>query len=217
MWKSEWKMDKRWLAGKEKWCVLLACGLFFLIAASLPKEGKEERVRENRAEDVYAEDVRAIWSEQSVEAEQAKQKQGDTNASTDEMARYEKALEERVREILKHVDGVGSVDVMILLHSSGERVVHVDQDKNRTSTEEKDQQGGSRTVMTEDISEEALMSGGGSDSIPFVEKELRPEIAGIVISAEGGGSAVVKAEISEAMEALFGLPAHKIKVLKRVE
>lgn len=51
----------------------------------------------------------------------------------------------------------------------------------------------------------------------MVEKELTPEVAGIVISADGGGNASVRAEISEAMEALFGLPAHKIKVLKRVK
>ena len=50
-----------------------------------------------------------------------------------------------------------------------------------------------------------------------MEKELKPELSGIVISADGGGSTAVKAEISEAMEALFGLPAHKIKVLKRVK
>ena len=52
---------------------------------------------------------------------------------------------------------------------------------------------------------------------PVVEKELAPEISGIVISAQGGGNASVQKEISEAMQALFGLPAHKIKVLKRVE
>ena len=66
---------------------------------------------------------------------------------------------------------------------------------------------------------QGALSGGGSGqgSVPFVEKELRPEISGIVISATGGGSPTVKAEISAAMEALFGLPPHKIKVLKRVE
>lgn len=214
MWKSEWKIDKRWLTGKERWLFLLACGLFLLIFASLPERASPKEVREEQK--ISEEELRAVWSEQSVETG-LKQAQNETEALTDAMAQYEKALEERVREMLKHVDGVGNVDVMILLHSTGERVVHVDQDKNRTQTEEKDKQGGSRSVKTEEISHEALMSGGGSDSIPFVEKELRPEIAGIVISAEGGGSAVVKAEISEAMEALFGLPAHKIKVLKRVE
>ena len=52
---------------------------------------------------------------------------------------------------------------------------------------------------------------------PVVAKEVYPEIAGIIISASGGGNASVQAEISGAMEALFGLPANKIKVLKRVE
>lgn len=49
------------------------------------------------------------------------------------------------------------------------------------------------------------------------QEEDTQEVLGIIISADGGGSAVVKAEISEAMEALFGLPTHKIKVLKRVK
>ena len=49
------------------------------------------------------------------------------------------------------------------------------------------------------------------------QEEDTQEVLGIIISADGGGSVVVKAEISEAMEALFGLPTHKIKVLKRVK
>ena len=42
-------------------------------------------------------------------------------------------------------------------------------------------------------------------------------MTGIVVAAEGGDNAAVKAEISEAMEALFDVPAHKIKVLKRIK
>ena len=50
-----------------------------------------------------------------------------------------------------------------------------------------------------------------------MEKELMPEIEGVVISAQGGGDARIQAEISAAMEALFHVPQHKIRVLKRVE
>ena len=67
----------------------------------------------------------------------------------------------------------------------------------------------------EELSESTVLE--GQNQGPIVEKELRPEISGIIISAEGGGSEVVKAEVSQAMEALFGLPQHKIKVLKRVK
>lgn len=52
---------------------------------------------------------------------------------------------------------------------------------------------------------------------PVVEKELAPEISGIVISAQGGGNASVAEGNFGSEQALFGLPAHKIKVLKRVE
>ena len=49
------------------------------------------------------------------------------------------------------------------------------------------------------------------------EQEMIPEVSGVVISADGGGSPIVQTEISQAMEALFGIPSHKIKVLKRVK
>ena len=58
---------------------------------------------------------------------------------------------------------------------------------------------------------------GSTGTSPLIQKELYPEISGIVISAQGGDSPTVQAEISQAMEALFGLEPHKIKVLKRVE
>ena len=58
---------------------------------------------------------------------------------------------------------------------------------------------------------------GSTCTSPLIQKELYPEISGIVISAKGGDSPTVQAEISQAMEALFGLEPHKIKVLKRVE
>lgn len=130
---------------------------------------------------------------------------------------YEQEMERRVREILRNVEGVGEVDVMITLRSSAEKVVHVDRKKSRSSTEEKDSAGGTRKLMSEEIGETSLMAGSSGAEQPVIEKELEPEISGVIISAQGGGSASVRVEISEAMEALFGLPAHKIKVLKRVE
>ena len=52
-------------------------------------------------------------------------------------------------------------------------------------------------------------------STPYVVKELEPELSGVLVLAEGAESDAVKAEIVEAVEALFGLPAHRIKVIKR--
>ncbi len=138
-----------------------------------------------------------------------------SSGSTGSMETYEAELEKRICSILKGVDGVGEVEVMVVLKSSEEKVLHVDTNTSVSTTEERGDGGTSRIIRQQDLSENTVM--GSQSQAPIVEKELSPELSGIIISADGGGNAVVKAEISEAMEALFGLPAHKIKVLKRVK
>lgn len=137
---------------------------------------------------------------------------GAAGIGSDVSLSYEQELEARIGRLLSQVEGVGEADVMVVLKSSEERVYRVDQNRMVSQLDgNEDSQGEKR----QELSESTVLA--GQDQEPVVEKELRPEISGIVISAEGGGSAVVRAEVSEAMEALFGLPQHKIKVLKRVK
>ena len=134
-------------------------------------------------------------------------------------ADYEKELEERIAQILKSVEGVGKVDVMVVLSSSGEKVYRTDRSENTSTTKEKDASGGERDIASSQSEENTILSqqSGSTGTSPLIQKELYPEISGIIISAQGGDSPTVQAEISQAMEALFGLEPHKIKVLKRVE
>ncbi len=45
-------------------------------------------------------------------------------------------------------------------------------------------------------------------------KELSPKVEGVVVIAEGGDKGVVVQNITEAVQALFGVDTHKIKVMK---
>ena len=63
-------------------------------------------------------------------------------------------------------------------------------------------------------SESTVFSQSDGDETPFVNKEILPKIDGVLIVAEGGADASVRKNISEAVEALFGLDAHKIKIVK---
>lgn len=131
---------------------------------------------------------------------------------------YVAGLEKKLALILESVDGVGKADVMITLKSSEERVVQVDKKTSDKSTKESDSAGGNREVIEKEVEEDTVFTNtSGSGSTPFVQKELKPEIAGVVVSAAGGASPAVKSEIIEAVQALFDVPSHKIKVLKRVE
>lgn len=181
---------------KERWLMLLAAGAALMLLA-VPFPGGREK------------EEGGLETAQAGERASGEEPGGKPAGG----GSYEEELEARVKEILSHVDGVGQVDVMIVLKSSEERVVHVDRNTSESSVSEEDAQGGKRVTSSREIEENALSAG----SQPFVEKELRPELSGIIISAQGGGTPQVRAEISAAMEALFGLPAHKIKVLKRVD
>ena len=218
MWKLKWKMNK------EKWLALMAVGAALLILA-MPADGGwpgspagADETGDFRGADGFGETVDGSGRTGAASVFASGAADGAGNASGTapvvssganradtvlaEASAYETELERRVKEILNGVDGVGEVDVMIVLKSSEEKVLHLDKTSRSSSIEEKDSAGG---------------SGGTGSGEPIVLRELYPEISGIVISAAGGGNPKVQAEITAAMEALFGLPPHKIKVLKRAE
>ena len=116
---------------------------------------------------------------------------------TDSMADYEKYLEQKTAQTLGVVDGAGKVTVMITLKSTGQKVVEKDQQSTYQTTKEADSQGADGT------------------QIPYVSKENAPEVEGVLVIADGGGNAVVAKNLTEAVQALFGVEAHKIKIMKR--
>ena len=128
---------------------------------------------------------------------------------------YEEQLEKRLSAILSQVAGAGRVEVMVTLESRGERIVGKDTPGAGKSVEETDSSGGSRTTDEQDWGEETVYyeDGSGGKS-PYVVKELEPNIEGVLVLAEGGDSAVVKQELLEAVQALFPIEAHKVKIMK---
>ena len=106
--------------------------------------------------------------------------------------------------------------VMITLKSGGQKIIEKDQSGSSQTTEEEDSEGGKRTVedSTSDKTSIYEQDSDGS-STPYVSKELSPEIEGVVVIADGGGNAVTAQNITEAVQALFGVEAHKIKIMKR--
>lgn len=131
---------------------------------------------------------------------------------------YEAYLEEKTARTLRYVEGVGEVKVMITLKSGAQKIIEKDQQSSSQTTEEADSQGGTRT--SNDISSDKTsiyeQNSDGSQS-PYVSKELLPEIEGVIVIADGGDNAVVVQNITEAVQALFGVEAHKIKIMKRAD
>lgn len=116
----------------------------------------------------------------------------------EETISYESRMEQKLEALLESVDGVGKVRVMLTFEGTGEKTVEKDQ-----------------TLTAEETREETVYEEkGSSERIPYVTSETNPKVEGVLVIAEGGGNSRIKQEILEAAQALFGIDAHKIKIMK---
>lgn len=138
-----------------------------------------------------------------------------TTQNADETDAYLKELEDRLKNALAKVEGIGDVEVMLTLKGSKELVVLKDKPYTQESVKEVDGEGGNRdssSINQEDTT--VLTDDGSGESTPYIIQELEPEVEGVVVIAEGGGDARIATEIMDAAEVLFNVPAHKVKVMK---
>lgn len=201
-------MDNKWkeildgmkgrlkLPKKNQLLILLLAGILLVVIA-LPTSGKKN-------------------GEVSQSGGKSPEKVETGGMKTDE--EYERHLEQRISRALEYVQGVGKAEVMITLKSSGQKIIEKDQKSSSQASQEEDSQGGTRTKEDKSWDKTSIyrQDSNGSQS-PYVSKELTPEIEGVLVIAQGGDNAVVVQNITEAVQALFGVEAHKIKIMKRTD
>jgi stage III sporulation protein AG len=129
----------------------------------------------------------------------------DEPAAEDEKER----LENQLQELLARVSGVGEVRVMITLKSDGKKIVEKDLEQSQN-----EEQGDTPSSSAQSSEETVYQKDSQGNEIPYVTEQEAPEVAGVLVIAQGGGNASVKQEITEAVMALFGVEAHKIKVMR---
>ncbi|MGF7143439.1 stage III sporulation protein AG [Anaerotaenia torta] len=149
------------------------------------------------------------------EKEKAQIQQNDTNTTSYAWNTYISEKENKLKAVLRKVSGVGEVEVMITVKGTQERIPLKDSSSTQESLNEDDGEGGSRIDNSARREESTvLVTNENGNSVPYILQELEPEIEGVVVIAEGGDNPAIKMDIMEAVEVLFNVPAHKVKVMK---
>lgn len=184
------------LLKKENMIVFVLLGILLLvIAIPVGDDGNKEMVT----------------SEEDTEKKQSEPEE----ITVDESLEYCLQLENRIEQLLSQMEGVGEVQAMVTLVTSRELVVEKDEPVTRNTVTEKDGNGGSRSTNESSFEYETIYeTDKEGNKIPYVIKQIEPEIQGITVVAQGGGNALIQKNISEVLEALFHVEAHKIKVVK---
>ncbi len=128
---------------------------------------------------------------------------------------YTEYWENKLEDALREVEGVGKVKVLINLSQSEQMVVEKDGPEVYSETTEADAAGGSRTVGETRVEKSTVytVDDRGQD-IPYVVMTIAPDVEGVVVIAQGGGTLSVQENIIEAIQVLFGIDANKIKIVK---
>ena len=145
------------------------------------------------------------WNKKNESNPDTEEKEDQVNTDISE---YVSQLEMRLTEALKKINGAGNVSVFINIDNGGEKILATDK-KNKENTEENEGQTRENQQETE---ENIVLSGQSSGQNPYVVEELLPRPVGVLVIAEGARDENVRYEIYEAVKAIFGLSAHRIKV-----
>lgn len=205
---GRWIKDKgldKWFR-KENLVVLILSGVLLFIIALPTENGKS--VGESKA---GSGEEKSLTLEELGGGESESREEADFAGTNEE---YADSLERKLTDILSEMADVGKVRVMITLKSSEERIVEKEEPVSRSATNENDAQGGSRIVNQVETGDTTVYRTEGSASEPYVVKTLTPEVEGVLVVAEGAGSGSVNKTITEIAQALFGVEAHKVKVVK---
>lgn len=127
---------------------------------------------------------------------------------------YEAELESRLTQLLSQIEGAGEVQVMVTVSRSSELILQTDTSREENTVKETDSQGGNRDNTELREESQTVLTGGGATAQPYVVGEIMPQVEGVVVACQGGDRPTVQAEISAAVQALFDLAPHKIKVCK---
>ncbi|MTI79974.1 MAG: hypothetical protein FH758_03660 [Firmicutes bacterium] len=128
----------------------------------------------------------------------------------------EKYLAEKLQQMLELVEGAGKVNVTVRLESSSRADYAINTTTGTKTTQEKDQAGGTR-VLTEDTdtSQLVLIKENSGAEVPVLNQEFAPEVAGVLVVAEGASNPETKAKIFRAVKVALGVEPQKIMVLAK--
>jgi stage III sporulation protein AG len=187
-------MMKKWFR-RDNLIVMVLAGILLFIVALPTRESGADALDIQEAED----DTELTGTESG----------GMSGAYED----YAELQEEKLKNILTSMEGVGEVEVMLTFLSSEELVVEKDEPTTRSNTVEKDSEGGTRTVTQYEKGDSTVYHSASGEGEPYVVKTLNPRVEGVLVVAEGAGDGTVNRSITEIAQALFGVEAHKVKVV----
>lgn len=125
-------------------------------------------------------------------------------------------LEERMETVLSNIKGAGKVRVMVTYTATKERVPVFETSTNEAQSDENNSdESANRGSRQKDVQNKVAYE-EYADGVrrPIIQKEIEPQIKGVVVVAAGAGTEKVRDNIAQAVMVLLDLPIYKIQIFE---
>ena len=129
----------------------------------------------------------------------------DKTSQTRNIVEYEQNAEERLKNVLSKIDGVGKLSVMVTLENSGKKVYTADEENSHSQGENDSSSSNSKQYV--------LIDGEKGDE-PLESESAAPNVRGVIVVCEGADDSVVRKDIISAVSAVFNISTSNISVVK---
>lgn len=151
-------------------------------------------------------------SEVQTLSNQNKTENKDESAPQKDFKDYEASVQQKLKDTLEKVEGVGKVEVMISFESGEEHVPAVNINDSTNTAQEKDNEGGTRNTTQKNNGSTVVITNDGNRSQPLIVKTYKPKVSGVCVVAEGAENRVTELRIAKAVVDLFSIPKDKVNV-----
>lgn len=148
-----------------------------------------------------------VTSPSSIETKSAATAAMTTNSG---ISVLEKELESKLQANIQQMEGAGKVQVSVSFSTGLKTEYARNQNTTKSTTKETDKTGGTRETTSVSDNNQLVMPSGSSQ--PVMVMEDRPEVAGVLVIAEGARDPQVREEIHTAIQTLLNIPSARITV-----
>ena len=133
------------------------------------------------------------------------------DSANSKISALEKDLENKLQSNISLMDGAGKVQVSVSFATGLKSEYARNQSVTKSNSKETDKTGGTRETTQETDNDQLVMPSGSS--LPVTVMEDRPEIAGVLVIAQGARDPNVREAIHTAVQTLLNIPSARITVV----
>ena len=135
-----------------------------------------------------------------------------TQTSSDSSGNFEIQTEKRLESIIGEINGVGRVQVLVTVQSGVENIYETDSKVSYGKT----QTAGNEDLQQSNSSESShvIVDNENGGQRALLTKQIQPEILGVVVVCDGGGSPDVRESVVDTVSTALGIATNRISVNK---